>query len=163
MGPLARGHHQKNIGLQHAINERKVPPERSASQNARKKIQLVEEQLQRDPTNEQVRDILSESQGKMTKVFQASIEHNSHISMAKWFKYGDTYSKTIFHFHQIGKKKTLLNELEVDGGTISNHRDLSHYITKFYVNLYASEAHAPGTSKAQKDGGRASPPLSRRP
>jgi hypothetical protein len=36
-----------------------------------KKIQLAEEQLQRDPTNEQVRDILSKSQGKLAEVFQA--------------------------------------------------------------------------------------------
>jgi hypothetical protein len=56
----------------------------------------------------------------MVEVFQASIERNSHLSTAKWFKYGDTYSKTFFDFHRIGKKKTLLKELEVDGGTISD-------------------------------------------
>ncbi len=38
-----------------------------------KKIQLVEVELQRDPTNEQVRDILSKSQGKLAEVFQASV------------------------------------------------------------------------------------------
>jgi hypothetical protein len=52
-------------------------------------------------------------------------------------------------FHRIGKKKTFLKELEVDGGTISNQRDLSHHITKFYANLYASEAHALNTFDAQ--------------
>jgi hypothetical protein len=56
-----------------------------------KKIQLVEEQFQRDPTNEQVRDILSKSQGKMAKVFQTSVECNSHLLIAKWFRYGDTF------------------------------------------------------------------------
>ncbi len=95
-----------------------------------------------------MQDILSESQGKLAEVFQALVERNNHLSIAKWFKYGDTYSKTFFDFHQIGKKKTLLKELEVDGGTISDQRDLSHYITKFYANLYASKAHAPGTSEA---------------
>jgi hypothetical protein len=115
-----------------------------------KKIQLAEEQLQRDPTNEQVRDILSESQGKLAEVFQASVERNSHLSAAKWFGYGDTYSKTFFDFHRIGKKKALLKELEVDGGTIFDQKDLSHYITRFYANLYESETHAPGTSEAQE-------------
>ncbi len=86
----------------------------------------------------------------MVEVFQASIERNSHLSTAKWFRYGDTYSKTFFDFHQIGKKKTLLKELEVDGGRISDQRDLSHYITKFYANLYVSEAHASGTFEAQE-------------
>jgi hypothetical protein len=70
-----------------------------------KKIQLVEEQFQWDPTKEQVRNILSESQGKLAEVFQASIERNNHLSVAKWFQYGDTYSKTFFDFHRIGKKK----------------------------------------------------------
>jgi hypothetical protein len=115
-----------------------------------KKIQMAEEQLQWDPTNEQVQDILSESQGKLAEVFQASIERNSHLSAAKWFRYGDTYSKTFFDFHRIGKKKALLKELKVDGGTISDQKDLSHYITRFYANLYESETHAPGTSKAQE-------------
>jgi hypothetical protein len=64
--------------------------------------------------------------------------------------YGDTCSKTFFDFHRSRKKKTILKELKVDGRTISDHRDLSHYITRFYANLYASEAHAPGTSEAQK-------------
>jgi hypothetical protein len=115
-----------------------------------KKIQLAEEQLQRDPINKQVRDILSESQGKLAEVFQASVERNNHLSAAKWFKYGDTYSKTFFDFHRIGKKKTLLKELKVDGGTISDQKDLSHYITRFYANLYELETHAPGTSEAQE-------------
>jgi hypothetical protein len=61
---------------------------------------------------------LSESQGKLTEVFQASIECNNHLSAAKWFKYRDTCSKTFFDFYRIEKKKTLLKELEVDGGTI---------------------------------------------
>jgi hypothetical protein len=95
-------------------------------------------------------DILSKSQGKLAEVFQASVERNSHFLAAKWFRYGDTYSKTFFNFHRIGKKKTVLKELEVDGRTIFNQKDLSHYITKFYANLYASKAHAPGTSKAQE-------------
>jgi hypothetical protein len=30
VGPLVGGHHQKSIGLQRMISERKVPPERSA-------------------------------------------------------------------------------------------------------------------------------------
>jgi hypothetical protein len=93
---------------------------------------------------------LSESQGKLAKVFQASVERNSHFSVAKWFRYGDTCSKIFFDFHQIRKKKTLLRELEVDGGTISDQKDLSHYITGFYANLYELETHAPGTSEAQE-------------
>jgi hypothetical protein len=115
-----------------------------------KKIQLAKEQLQRDPTNEQVRDILFESQGKMVEVFQAWVERNSHLSAAKWFKYGETCSKTFFDFQRIEKEKTLLKELEVDGGTISDQKDLSHYITRFYANLYAFGAHASGTSETQE-------------
>ncbi len=115
-----------------------------------KKIQLAKEQLQRDPTNQQVRDILFELQGKLVEVFQASVECNSHLSTAKWFKYGDTYSKIFFAFHQIEKKKTFLKELKVDGEIISDQMDLSHYITKIYANIYASKAHATGTFEAQE-------------
>jgi len=93
---------------------------------------------------------LSKSQGKLAEVFQASVERNNHLSATKWFKYGDTCSKIFFDFHRIRKKKTFVKELEVDGRTIFDQRDLSHYITKFYANLYTSEAHAPGTSEAQE-------------
>jgi hypothetical protein len=86
----------------------------------------------------------------LVEVFQASVKCDSHLSVAKWFRYGDTYSKTFFDFQRIGKKKTLLKELEVDGGTISDQRDLFHYIIKFHASLYASEAHAPGISEAQE-------------
>jgi hypothetical protein len=41
-----------------------------------KKIQLVEIQLQRDPTNEEVRSILSNSHGKLAEIFQTSVERN---------------------------------------------------------------------------------------
>jgi hypothetical protein len=44
----------------------------------------------------------------MVEVFQASVECNNHLSEAKWFKCGDTYSTTFFDFHRIGKKKTFL-------------------------------------------------------
>ncbi len=68
--------------------------------------------------------------------FQALIKHNSHHLAAKWFRYEDTCSKTFFDFHRIKKKKTLLKELEVDGKIISNHGDLSHYITKFHAKSF---------------------------
>jgi hypothetical protein len=97
-----------------------------------------------------VQDILSESQGKLAKVFQVSIERNSHLSTVKWFRYGDTCSKIFFDFHQIGKKKTLLKELKVDGGTIFDQKYLFHYITRFYANLYESDTYAPSTSEAQE-------------
>jgi ABC-type enterochelin transport system substrate-binding protein len=48
------------------------------------------------------------------------------------------------------RKKTLMKELEVNERTISCQGDLSHYITKFYTNLYASEVHASGTLEAQR-------------
>jgi hypothetical protein len=69
---------------------------------------------------------------------------------AKWLKYWDTCSKTFFDFHWIGKTKTLLKELEVDGRTITSQGDLYHYIITFYANLYVSEAHVPDTSEAQR-------------
>jgi hypothetical protein len=45
-----------------------------------KKIQLAEIQLQRDLVNEEVRSILSNSQGKFTEIFQTSVERNRHLS-----------------------------------------------------------------------------------
>jgi hypothetical protein len=56
----------------------------------------------------EVRDILSDAQGKFAEVFQDSVAHNRHFSSPKWLRYGDTCSKTFFDFHHIGKKKALL-------------------------------------------------------
>jgi len=45
-----------------------------------KKIQLAEIQLQRESSNEEVKSILSDSQGKLVEVFQNSVERNRHLS-----------------------------------------------------------------------------------
>ncbi len=114
-----------------------------------KKIQLAEVQLQRDPTNVEVRGILSDAQGKLTDVFQNSVERNQHLSASIWLKYGDTCSKAFFDFHHIGKKKTLLRELETEEGTVTGQSDLALYVTSYYANLYSSDALAPGTAQVQ--------------
>lgn len=84
-----------------------------------KKIQLAEVQLQSEPTNEHVRGILHESQGRLAELFQTSIECHNHHSAMRWLRYGDTCSKLFFDFHCISKKRIFLKELEVDGRTIS--------------------------------------------
>ncbi len=107
-------------------------------------------QLQSDPTNENVRGILSESQGRLAELFQILVERHNHRSMAKWLKYGDTCSKLLFDFHHISNKRILLNELEVDGETFFKQEDLSHYISQFYTKLYTFEPPSHGIAEAQK-------------
>jgi hypothetical protein len=68
----------------------------------------------------------------------------------RWLRYEDTYSKTLFDFHRIDKKRTLLKELEVDRETISRQEDLSLYISKFYANLYTLEPHSLASAEAQR-------------
>jgi hypothetical protein len=113
------------------------------------KIKLAEVQLQGDPTNEGVRDILSDSQAKLVEVYQNQVSRNQHLSSANWFKYGDTCSKNFFDFHKLGQKKTLLRELETESSTVRGQFDLSHHVTEFYSNLYSSETHLPSTQEAQ--------------
>ncbi len=115
-----------------------------------RKIELVDVQLQLDPTNERIHNILFESQGKLAECFQTLVECCNHHSATRWLRYRDTCSKTFFDFHRINKKKTLLKELEVDSRTISRQEDLSHHISKFYANLYTSEPHSLATAKAQR-------------
>jgi hypothetical protein len=98
-----------------------------------------------------VRNILSDLQGKLAEVFQSSVERNRHLSSSNWLRYGDTCSKAFFDFHRIGKKKTLLQELEIETGTITGQNDLSQYITKFYTCLYSSDAHVLGTAEARTE------------
>ncbi|CAM6007810.1 unnamed protein product [Sphagnum balticum] len=114
-----------------------------------KKIHLAEQQLQKDPIDVEVRNILSDTHGKLTDFFQASKVRNRHLSSATWLRYGDTCSKTFFDFHRIGKQKTLMRELESDAGTISGQLDFTHHVTNFYSRLYTSDASAPDTAKAQ--------------
>jgi hypothetical protein len=115
-----------------------------------KKIQLAKIQLQRNPTNEEIREILSDSQSKLTEVFQNSVEPNRHLSASNWLRYGDMCSKTFFDFHRAGNKRTLLRELETDGGTVTGQDDLTQYITEYYMRFYSSDAHSPSTEEAQK-------------
>lgn len=68
-----------------------------------KKIQMAEAQLQGDPTNEEVRDILADSQAKLAEIYQNhQVSCNQHLSSANWFRYGDTCSKNFFDFHKLG-------------------------------------------------------------
>ncbi len=101
--------------------------------------------------NEEVRSILSDSQGKLAKVFQNSVKRNRHLSSSNWLRYGDTCSKAFFDFHRIGKKKTLLRELETETRTITGQNDLTQYITNYYTRLYSSDAHTLGTEEAQAE------------
>ncbi len=114
-----------------------------------KKVLLAETQFQRDPTNEEVRNILSDSQSQLAEFFQDRVARNRHLSLANWYKYRDTCSKAFFDFHRIGKKKTLLRELAIEIGTIMGQSDLTQFITDFYTNLYSLGAHALGTTEAQ--------------
>jgi aminopeptidase-like protein len=59
--------------------------------------------------------------------------------------YGDTCSKAFFDFHRVGKKKTLLKEIETKTRTITSQNDLIQYITEYYMCLYSSDELAPGT------------------
>ncbi len=107
-----------------------------------KKIQLAEIWLQKNPADSVVRDILSESQERLAEVFQNSVERNHHLTSSKWLRYGDTCSKSFFDFHRIGRKKTLLRELETEEGPIGGQSDLALYVTGFYSKLYTSDASA---------------------
>jgi len=127
-----------------------------------KKIELVEVQLQRDLTNVEVRGILSDAQGKLADFFQNSMERNQHLFTSKWLRYRDTCSKAFFDFHRIGKKKTLLCELETKEGIVSSQSDLALYVTSFYANLYSSDAPTPGMAEAQTVCWKSVPPRSRK-
>jgi hypothetical protein len=115
-----------------------------------KKVQMAEYQLQRDPTNEEMKDILFNSQSKLTEIFQDHVMRNRHLSSANWHMYGDTCSKSFFDFHRIGKAKVILRELGIENGTISSQADLSQYITDFYVRLYSSNIDEPDIVEAQE-------------
>jgi hypothetical protein len=114
-----------------------------------KRVQLAEAQLQNNPTNEEVRGVLSDSQAKLAEIFQNQVACNQHLSSSNWFRYGDTCSKTFFDFHRAGQKKTPMRELVTDNRPIRRQTDLTNHITDFYTKLYTSEAHLPGTQEAQ--------------
>jgi len=115
------------------------------------KTRLTEIQLQRNPEDEPVRDILSRAQGHLADSLQEQVVRNHQLSASTWFRYGDTCSKRFFDFHRIGRKRTLLKELTTEGGEVTNQKDLAHYIRSFYAKLYTSKAHTPGTEEAWEE------------
>ncbi len=119
--------------------------------NLQQKITLTEVQLQRDPEDEPIREILSVAQGHLADTLQEKVARNHQLSSASWFRYGDTCSKRFFDFHRIGRKRTPLKELKTEGGDITGQEDLAHYVRSFYERLYTSEADAPGTLEARED------------
>jgi hypothetical protein len=67
---------------------KRLAKEKKRAQGARvrsctKKIHLAELQLQRDPTNSDVRGILSDAQSQLAEEFQAFVARNRHLSSAK--------------------------------------------------------------------------------
>jgi hypothetical protein len=111
----------------------------------------VEIQLQSDLENESVRSILSEAQGHMVDSLQYQVARNQQLTVASWFKYGDTCSKQFFDCHRIGRKRTPLKELTTQEGSITGQIDLAHYVRTFYKHLYTSKAHDPGIVEAQEE------------
>jgi hypothetical protein len=114
------------------------------------KIRLAEIQLQSNPEDEPVRDILSVAQGHLTDSLQEKVVRNHQLSAATWFRYGDTCSKRFFDFHRIGRKRTLLKELSIEDEEVIGQEDLAHYVRSFYTHLYTSEASAPSTHEARE-------------
>jgi hypothetical protein len=68
------------------------------------KTRLAEIQLQRDPEDEPLKDILSRAQGHLADSLQEHVARNHQLSASTWFRYGDTCSKRFFDFHRIGRK-----------------------------------------------------------
>ncbi len=98
----------------------------------------------------EVREILSDAQGKLAKIFQDSVARNRHLSASIWLRYGDTCSRTFFDFHKVGKKKALIREVETESETVIGQRDLTNHITDFYKHLYTSEAGTAGSKNARE-------------
>ncbi len=115
------------------------------------KIRLAKIQLQKDPEDETVKNVLSEAQGHLAVSLQEQIARNHQLSATSWFRYGDTCSKQFFDFHRIGRKRTLLKELTTDESEISGQTDLAHYVRSYYERFYTLEAHSPGTVEAQEE------------
>jgi hypothetical protein len=87
--------------------------------NLQQKITLAEVQLQRDPEDEPIREILSVAQGHLADTLQEKVARNHQLSSASWFRYGDTCSQRFFDFHHIGRKRTPFKELKTEGGDIT--------------------------------------------
>jgi hypothetical protein len=101
----------------------KLAKERKREKGARiidlqHKTRLAEIQLQRDPKNKPVRNILSVAQGHLANSLQEQVARNHQLSASTWFRYSDTCSKRFFDFHRIGRKRTLLKELATEDGEI---------------------------------------------
>jgi len=79
------------------------------------------------------------------------VARNHQLIAASWFRCGDTCSTQFFDFHHKGKKRMPFKELTTDDGEITGQADLAHYVRSFYMHLYASEAHAPGTTEAREE------------
>ncbi|CAK9207388.1 unnamed protein product, partial [Sphagnum troendelagicum] len=53
--------------------------------NLQQKITLAEVQLQRDPEDEPIREILSVAQGHLADTLQEKVARNHQLSSASWF------------------------------------------------------------------------------
>jgi len=98
----------------------------------------------------EVREILSDAQGKLAEIFQDSVARNRHLSASTWLRYGDTCSRTFFDFHRVGKKKALIRELEMESWTVMGQNDLADYITEYYKRLYTSKANTAGAEETRE-------------
>jgi hypothetical protein len=90
---LAGGSHDKVVRCYASLSKKKKRAKGARIKTLHQRIQLVEIQLQRDPTDEEVRHILSASQGNLAETLQDQVARNHHLSVTSWFRYGDTCSK----------------------------------------------------------------------
>jgi hypothetical protein len=99
------------------------------------KTRLAEIQLQRDPEDEPVKNILSVAQGHLANSLQEQVARNHQLSASTWFRYGDTCSKCFFDFHRIGRTRTLLKELATEDGEIKVKRTwLTTYVPSTHIS-----------------------------
>jgi hypothetical protein len=119
MASVAGGDLKKGAPMQHQNRAGKKEGEGAKVRSLQQKIGLAEVQLQRDPEDEPAREILLVAQGHLADLLQEKITRSHQLSLASWFRYGDTCSKLFFDFHRIGRKRMPLKELKTEGGDIT--------------------------------------------
>ncbi|CAM6059065.1 unnamed protein product [Sphagnum tenellum] len=153
---MVGGTHNKSGRVQLPPIERKEAGQRSLREDLLQKNPTRGGLAAKRPGGQRGERNISDSQCKLAEIFQATVERNRHLPSSTWLRYGDTCSKNFFDFHRVEKKKTLFRELVSETGSITAQKDLSQFVTDFYTNLYALDAHLLGTEEAQVDAGQVS-------
>ena len=107
--------------------------------NQFQEIRRAETELQEHPHDREVQSRLDVAQQKLQELMLEKLEAVEEAATIQWNRIGDPCSREFFEFHMDYRRKFAIQELVVEGRSLTSETSIMDHVEEFYKNLYKAE------------------------